>query len=219
MATTIVITCPDCKKQLKGPAELAGKKVRCKSCGHIFTVKAGADTPAPAPAGKKAAPAQKDGKGAPRSAAKANAEPRPATEEDDKRPYGFRDVVLTPRCPHCAAEFEDEEQVICLNCGYNKDSRQRMATVKTVETTTLEYMIWLMPGIICAILAFALLGVIGLLWYLHYKYGTGDDWKWYGHFALSVWGSVISAGIAWVAGKFAFRRLVLNPHPPEKIKR
>ena len=30
MASTILITCPDCRRQLNGPAELQGKRVRCK---------------------------------------------------------------------------------------------------------------------------------------------------------------------------------------------
>src|SRR5205085_6093737 len=38
MAATIVVACPNCQKQLKGPAEIQGKKVRCKSCGHTFSV-------------------------------------------------------------------------------------------------------------------------------------------------------------------------------------
>ena len=42
MPATMLITCPDCKKALKGPTELQGKKIRCKSCGHTFVVKAAA---------------------------------------------------------------------------------------------------------------------------------------------------------------------------------
>src|SRR5262245_46068087 len=38
MAATIVVACPNCKKQLKGPADIQGKKIRCKACGHTFSV-------------------------------------------------------------------------------------------------------------------------------------------------------------------------------------
>ena len=61
MATTIVISCPECDKQIKAPAELEGKKIRCKGCGHTFVVRASAaagdgDGPAAKPAKKKPAP-------------------------------------------------------------------------------------------------------------------------------------------------------------------
>src|SRR5262245_9791594 len=38
MPAIMIITCPSCSKQSKGPAELSGKKLRCKACGHTFVV-------------------------------------------------------------------------------------------------------------------------------------------------------------------------------------
>ncbi len=40
MPATITITCPHCRSQLKGPAGLEGKKVRCKGCGQSFVITA-----------------------------------------------------------------------------------------------------------------------------------------------------------------------------------
>jgi DNA-directed RNA polymerase subunit RPC12/RpoP len=33
MADTITVSCPNCKKNLKAPAKMEGKKVKCKNCG------------------------------------------------------------------------------------------------------------------------------------------------------------------------------------------
>lgn len=54
MTTTIVISCPECKKQIKAPADLRGKKVRCKACGHLFTVPGGAGGAKASPEAKTA---------------------------------------------------------------------------------------------------------------------------------------------------------------------
>ena len=64
MATTIVVTCPECKKQMKASDELAGKKIRCKGCDNVFAVKVpGAkSSPAAKPAAKDKASAIKSSK-------------------------------------------------------------------------------------------------------------------------------------------------------------
>ena len=51
---TKTATCPECKKQMKAPAELEGKKIRCKGCGTPVPVKAAA----PAKPAKATAPAK-----------------------------------------------------------------------------------------------------------------------------------------------------------------
>jgi DNA-directed RNA polymerase subunit RPC12/RpoP len=37
-ALTLLLSCPDCGKELRAPAELAGKRVRCVHCGHAVPV-------------------------------------------------------------------------------------------------------------------------------------------------------------------------------------
>jgi DNA-directed RNA polymerase subunit RPC12/RpoP len=245
MAETITITCPDCEKQLKGPAELAGRRVRCKFCSHVFLVAAkaaargdGKANPAkgqPAAEAKPvkakvapAAPAKTKPAPAPRPA-KAPPAPPPMDEvlpaedavlplaiqeeSEGKNPYQLSDVVLTPRCPQCAAEFESEDQVICLDCGYNTQTRQRTTLVKTVETTAFERILWLLPGIVCVLVSLALVSLVVYMWIIWWD---ADDW-WAK--PMKIWGGFILVFISWILTRFAFKRLILHPSPPEKIKR
>jgi DNA-directed RNA polymerase subunit RPC12/RpoP len=88
MSATLSYTCPECQTQLRGPAELQGKKGRCKHCGHVFVLKA---PPAPKAAAPKAKPAPAKGKPAP-PPAKAPAPPPKAAEDNDSAGegvYGF----------------------------------------------------------------------------------------------------------------------------------
>jgi DNA-directed RNA polymerase subunit RPC12/RpoP len=206
MAATIVIVCPECKRQNKGPAELQGKKVRCKACGHTFVIKPTATD--------KAAPAPK--------AVKTKKSVPKADHHDDeyggKNPYQLTDVVLAPRCPQCAHEMESESAVICLNCGYNTQTRVRMKTVKTYAHTPIDWIIWLAPGVLCALLVLGLIGTVCFIWIpAGFPKLAGDAW--WGHFSVQIYGSVFSLGVGWIAGKFAFKRLIMNPRPPEKFKR
>src|SRR5262249_3275800 len=129
--------------------------------------------------------------------------------------YQITDVLLTPRCPQCAAELESEDAVICLNCGYNNRTRVRMSTVHTIAYTPLDWIVWLGPGILSFLAALAMLGVIAYLW-TEFRRKYNDEW--YG-FPTEIWGSVVACGIGWVAGRWAFKRLILNFRPPEKLKR
>jgi DNA-directed RNA polymerase subunit RPC12/RpoP len=82
MAATISFNCPECKAQLRGPAEMQGKKARCKRCGHTFVLKAAGSPPAAGPsprAGTPAKPAAPAAKAKP--SAKAAPEPAPAPKK------------------------------------------------------------------------------------------------------------------------------------------
>ena len=35
---TLITSCPNCKKQIKIPEEITGKKIKCKACGEIFPI-------------------------------------------------------------------------------------------------------------------------------------------------------------------------------------
>jgi DNA-directed RNA polymerase subunit RPC12/RpoP len=199
---SILITCPDCKKQLNGPAELVGKKVRCKSCGHAFAVKA-------TRTGPSAAPVQKAG-----------ARKGPQQDLDGKNPYRLSDILPTHRCPQCAADME-EDDIICVRCGYNTQTRLRHTTLRTYETTATDRMLWLTPGVLSAIGMLVLIGIIGFLWLpfgLPKLSGEGENKAWWGHFSIQVYGSVLCGFLGWVAGKFAFGRLIAHPNPPEKLR-
>src|SRR6266849_1589559 len=111
MASQILITCPECTNQLKGPADLQGKRIRCKACGHVFAVGA------PAPSKSAAPPGKGSGVRAPKAKP---ATPPPAKQEEEvaKNPYDLTEIKLATRCPQCAAEMESPDAVVCLNCGY-----------------------------------------------------------------------------------------------------
>jgi DNA-directed RNA polymerase subunit RPC12/RpoP len=210
MAAMIVITCPECKKQLKGPAELQGKRVRCKSCGQVFAVHA---SPPAKPAAEQAKTATSSAK--PKTTAPDRA---PSEEEKEKNPYHLSEISQSNRCPQCAAQLESPDAIVCLNCGYNSLTRQRLTTTRTYAHTPLDWALWLAPGILCAL---ATLSLIGLIVFLLIPAGlqraAGDAW--WGHFSIQIYGSALAAGVAWITAKYAFRRLVRNFRPPEKFKR
>jgi hypothetical protein len=208
MASAIVVACPACQKQIKAPPEIQGKKVRCKGCGQIF----------PVPGNTPAASAGQPQAAAPKPAAAA----RPI-DEDDEGPqhYGvIKDESPLPRCPHCAKEMESAEAVICLNCGYNTRSRQRVETKKTYETTQGDRVSWLLPGFLCigGIFVLILLDLFYCLLYPSLVKGS-DDWEWTASGGFRVWAVVGSIFVGVALGRFAYQRLVLQPEPPEIVKR
>jgi DNA-directed RNA polymerase subunit RPC12/RpoP len=210
MATTIAISCPKCEKQIKAPAELAGKKIRCKECLYVFVVKG---PPAPKGGGKagKGAAADKVAKG---GAAKSH-------QDDDGTPYQVTDHSFLPRCAYCAKEMESEEQVVCLNCGYNHRTRERKQPKKTYETTGGEQFLWLLPGILCALGVLTLIGIIVVFWLLFPRIEKDNDAEWWSIFFglwARLWGTVICLFIAFFLGKFAVKRLILNSTAPETEK-
>jgi hypothetical protein len=210
MATAISVTCPGCKKAMRAPIEARGKKVRCKSCNHVFVVPA---APARAPAGKPGARPQPGA-----DAVTAMVPPPEEIEDDDgeSKPYGVLTMDLTPRCPHCANELESAEAVICLKCGYNLQTRDFHRTRTTLDVTGGDVFVWLLPGILCVILVLCLIGFD--IWYcLKIKsIVAGEDWlEWLGSGFMRLWMVIFTLFIMYKAGKFAFIRLILNPTPPE----
>ena len=181
MATTFVIACPDCGKQVKVTDAHVGKKVKCKECGTVYPVKApaeaGGKAPPPVPGKAKAtqakAPAGK--------ATQAKAPPPPVAEpeapadlpaagykyedeDDENAPKHYtveQDESNLPRCPFCANEMESPDALICLNCGYNTRTRTRPEVKAVYAPTGGEWTLHLLPGILCV------LTMIGLLvWYI-----------------------------------------------------
>jgi DNA-directed RNA polymerase subunit RPC12/RpoP len=214
MAATIAITCPKCEKQIKGPADLAGKKIRCKECQHIFVVKVGAGGRAPEKGGKAVKTA---------SGKKGAAAAKPAMDDDeDGSGYEPVDISLLPRCPYCAKELENDEQVICLHCGYNRQTRERVGFVKTYERTGGQIFLWLLPGILCAIGVLILIGIMVVFWTVFPKLASDYDANWWSVFFnlwARLWGSVICLFAGFWLARFAILRLIFHPLPPEKEKK
>ena len=211
---TIAISCPKCEKQIKLPAELAGKKIKCKECLHVFVVKA--------PPAKAADKGAKAGKGAADKEQKAAAAKAAATdEEDDGKSYGVTEESFLPRCAYCAKEMESEDQIVCLNCGYNHSTRERHLAKKTYETSGGDQFLWLLPGILCAVGDLILLACIIVFWVVFPGIESDNKEEWWANFfALwaRIWGTVICLFIGFFLTRFAVKRLILNPTPTEREK-
>jgi DNA-directed RNA polymerase subunit RPC12/RpoP len=208
MASTITIACPECDKEMKVPAEVLGKKIRCKGCGATFPAKGGAGQAAKPPA-KKSAPAK------PKAAAKPAK--KAADDDEDASPYGVTEEKASLRCPNCANELESEEAVVCLYCGYNIITRERSRMKKVRDITGGDVFMWLLPGIICVIVVIALL-TGDILYCLLLNEETIEKEEWYGFIAslgIKLWLVVMSLFIMFFCGKFAVKRLIFNNRPPE----
>jgi hypothetical protein len=208
MAATIDISCPKCRHTSKGPADLKGKKIRCKSCEHVFVV--GAEAPKETPR-KAATPAAKP---TPSSAAK------PPDDFVEKTPYIMVEENLAARCPHCALALDPPDARICINCGYDMRDRSRAATKLTVANTGGDYLKWHLPTIaaIFGILTMIAVNVVCIL--------NMNDWLEGAFFSsvlkpdcFTLWIIILSAGCIWIMGRFAFRRLVWHFAPPEQEKK
>lgn len=221
MAGSIPITCPACGNESKGPAEVLGKKVRCKGCGEIFVAARAAGPPAkPRPAAGKVPAGKPPVKPKPgKAAAKQPPAPRDDNLDDDGNPYGVTTLDLTPRCPNCANEMESAEAIICLHCGYNTRTRLQAQTRKIHDTTTGDWFFWLLPGIAC-LLAVILLIVADVLYCLKIDDLAKDAWyEFISSQGVKMWFVIVSLFFIWLAGKFAVRRLIFNPRPPEYEKK
>jgi hypothetical protein len=131
--------------------------------------------------------------------------------EADDNPYGVTTLDLTPRCPHCAKEVE-EGDIICINCGYNSETRTFGRTRKLRHVTGGDRFLWLLPGIGAILLA----GIfIGIACWFDYVVEQGD-WEESGPRGFMIWVSIPCGLVAFFALRFAFKRLVLHPSPPEQ---
>jgi len=259
MPATIIITCPKCKSQLRGPSDLQGKKVRCKGCGQAFIIDASVPSkpeqsapPAPASAaptkasgatGKTAlpeppAPNERPGVYAfisddeadkimtqAKSKAPPAADVRAVRGKDhfgsDGKPYSMTDVNLLPRCAYCAAELPSEDTIVCLNCGYNMQTRTRVEPKRTYAITPQDIFIWRLPGIICAVVCLLFVAFVAFLWLGLERLAEHNKNAWWTFLAalwFEIWGSVFAGFIIWFTGYLAYMRLVVNRNPPEEEK-
>jgi hypothetical protein len=198
MAETITIICPSCEKSIKAPEDVVGKKIRCKGCGETFTAK-------PPKAPKAAKPAKK------------SEAVKPEGDDGEGGAYGMRDEYLGARCPECAEKMEDGD-VICLTCGYNTVTRLKAQRRRVKEQTGGDYFWWLLPGILCALATvFLLLWMAGNLIYRATRKDLAEMDKLYVNAmdCCLLWFTIGQIYLIYKSTRFAIRRLILNPHPPE----
>lgn len=234
MATTLVLTCPECKTKIRVPEAAIGKKIRCKACEHVFPVKAPA----------KSAEAVQEKKGPPPAASKPapqSQKPQPAVmkyaddEDDDGKSYGLTTDDLGHRCPQCAEEMESPEAVVCLNCGFNTQTRSNLKRRKIKDVTPQDRFQWKLPGILSAVGAVLLIGY----WFFHHfalpdmcwdgfsevaeEVGRADlvkheaaPWTAYlFHPGIELWILIMIVFADYYLGKIAVYRLITHPDPPE----
>jgi hypothetical protein len=207
MTNAIDVSCPQCQKKIKATEALRGKKVRCKGCEHIFTIP-GAESVKPGPTAKPAArPA-----------------PVKSKSDDDDGPITAYGVANTEeasiaRCPHCANEMESETARICMHCGYDTVTRQRVGTKRVYETTTGERSAWLLPGFL------AIGGIVLLVFFDLFMlvavpkiFDETSDFSFINSGGLKLWSVIISIIVGLGLGRLAFQRLVINPTPPEQTR-
>jgi hypothetical protein len=216
---TAIVTCPECDKKFKTRDDARGKRVRCPACAAIFVVeelkideggRAPAPQPAPAPVPTAAAP------------------PKPAAfkspfddeeEEENSNPYGVGTIDLRPRCPSCANEMESEDAVICLFCGYNTQTRRAAETKKVLAHTGVDRAAWLTPGILCAAGIFlVIIGNVSFVFGLPAAtdHATSGFWSWFTNEPSKLWSTLLQLLAIWWMGQFAYKRLLIEPTPPEQ---
>ena len=217
------IVCPHCRKAGKGPIELEGKYIRCRSCKRSFLVKLPAQAKAtqPTPEGPATYAFAGEGSAARQEEAPLRVLPVMDEEEESSNPYGVTDLDERRRCPYCA-DLMEEEDVICLNCGYNTQTRMHIRTERTYANTPGDVFLWLLPGIACVVGIFFTIGFDFFWWFFlePYWWTPMDDFFGFKSFSrgLKVWEVVMSLFVIWYLGKFAFKRLILHPTPPEMKK-
>ena len=183
------------------------------------------------PSPPKNVPPKKDGKTKPPDAAQTKKKTAAELEQDDddgKNPYGLaKDDDGVKRCPNCVKELESADDRICLHCGFDLETRKRheRKAVRMAATGGEKFQ-WLLPGILCALAAVAIisLAIWSMLqmkdwlrggWFHEEENGVEKFNPKPGCFDLFI-GRVCRFGIAFHLGKFAYRRLVLNNKPPER---
>ncbi len=243
MATVVEIPCPHCEQNLKVPDTVFGKKVKCKHCELPFVVEDPAKK-APKlakPAKPVAKPAAKPAKAAAKAPAKPAASPPPPEKEkspfmDDDDDEGAKKVELiheedVPRCPHCAKELDPPDAKICLHCGFNNLTREQMVTVKVDGATTQDWALHLGPAIIAIAITVALIIVniwfcsnvrewlVGSVMDKEEKDAAGRPMFYIHPAAFMVTIGVISARLALTCSRFAYRKLVVEKAPQERVRK
>ena len=117
--------------------------------------------------------------------------------------------------------------------------RSRRPSIKTFDRTAGDWFSWLLPAFACIFVILALIAA-GIYYHYYLPYDIldqkganallddrmgafgkdpGPDFLAYMfHPGIEVWLYAFFIWLMWKCGKFAFKRLILNYMPPEKIK-
>jgi hypothetical protein len=239
MSATAAITCPNCDNPLNVPPQYFGKKIKCKHCGHAFVVQDPDEGTKPTKPTKPAKPGAK-----PAAATSPPPPPVPESEmkptwdaEDEEAAGGMAkplavvpDDTDVPRCPHCAQELDPPDAIVCVHCGFNNRTRAKADTKKVWAPTAEDWFMHLLPGIIALAIVIGLivLNVISSMrmrdWLddtfleMDEKDAAGRKRFYIAPGAFIFFIAAVSLVIFIPAVKFAFKRLVREYRPTERIK-
>jgi DNA-directed RNA polymerase subunit M/transcription elongation factor TFIIS len=196
------IACPKCEEVFRGSDDVKGTRIRCPQCGFAFVAdKFIAD----------------DEVAAVKSKAKSKAAVDDDDDDDDPNPYGVKTLDLSPRCPNCANEMESYDAVICLYCGYNTQKRIVGKTKRVFHQTGWDKFRWLLPGIACLLLILVLI-LVQHLYILVFGASKRGQEDWVSYLCCEpvyLWLTMMVCAAVWGTGLFVFKRLVIQPTPPE----
>ncbi|HMP61224.1 MAG TPA: hypothetical protein PKD86_17910, partial [Gemmatales bacterium] len=195
-AAALLVVCPQCQKKYQVPAVVRGKKILCKNCqAQIPVPAAAAAAPAPPPA----------------SVNPAQAEAQVEDEWKNFKPYDVIRESDLPRCPFCAAEVE-EDQIVCLQCGFNRQSRDRHDYKMYHPLTPADWVRWLGPGV-AAVIGLTFLIILAQSVFTHAPYNPHLDYIYFTpeYKAIPVYLFLITLLAIFSLGWFAIKRLVINP--------
>jgi hypothetical protein len=218
MSAPIEMACPNCRKTLKVPPAVFGKKIKCRHCGHAFVVQV---------------PKARAESGAKPAAASPPPAKNPFLDDDDDGPAKIEVITDNdhlPRCPHCAQLLDPPDAVVCIHCGFNNVTRAKANTRKVWAPTFEDWFMHLLPGII-ALAIFITLIVVDVISYINMREwieGTflemdekdaAGQKRFFvppGFFITFIIMASLAIGVP--AGRYAYRRLVSEFRPPEKVK-
>jgi Zn finger protein HypA/HybF involved in hydrogenase expression len=215
----VSITCPACRKRIKGREEHLGRKIRCPNCQNSFVAEADADESAAAPLAFADDPAPAKEKPKAKATAAVKADPKPAAPEPvEDAQYGIENIDTARRCPNCAELMANDTAIICIHCGYNTLTRTYGKTKRVYGYTTAEVFRHLAPAL--AFSAIFVVLVLIVLWYNTvvppWFNGTRSDWV--VHESLRMWSAMIVVAGLWWFGFQSFKTFVLHPLPEEVEK-
>jgi hypothetical protein len=217
MSSPIDMKCPNCKKVLRIPPAVFGKKIKCKHCEHAFVVSDPNAHPSQGLAATPPAPGR-----------------APFMDDDDDEGPSKIEVISegdeVPRCPHCAKELDPPDAIVCIHCGFNNVTRAKAETKKVWAPSIEDWIKHLWPGItaLSIVIGWIVFDIISLQsmreWlegsFLEMEEKDAAGRKRYfvppGFFIAVIWTASIIVMVP--AGRFAYRRLVKEFRPPEKIK-
>jgi hypothetical protein len=214
----IDVTCPECGNRRGVPDDLVGKKIKCKKCQSVFTVKAPVKASKPAPP-KPAAPAKPAAK-PPQTEAPPNVfSIKKEEEKEDRNPYVMREENLAARCPFCAMLLDPPDAKICLHCGYDMHKRKRVERKIVYHTTAGDYILWHLSTFACMVVFGIVVGVCVFCFINLPDWWSGDAADILPASCFQTWLVIMTLFICWFTGRFVFRKLVWRFHPPEAEKK